>query len=88
MKILLATIAVSLVMAPAALAASSSLDGYGGPGGQIQTSVDPSPPSGTASGNTLPFTGYDVLGIGGVGLLLAGLGVSLRIAQRRGDARA
>lgn len=86
-KILLATFVLALALAPAAMAATSSVDGYAGVGGQTQGSLDPAARTITDNGNTLPFTGYDALAIGGVGLLLAGLGVSLRLAQRRSDAR-
>jgi hypothetical protein len=63
-----------------ASAGSSSLDGYGGPGGATQTIVDPVAKAPTQS---LPFTGSDLFPTVVVGLLLLGLGVGMR----RGAAR-
>jgi hypothetical protein len=81
----------SMALAPAAFAASSSTQGYGGPGGSTQTAIDPggAPGTGTASQLTTPrqssqgnqsnlaFTGSDVLLVAlmGGGLVATGFGL-------------
>jgi hypothetical protein len=53
---LLAVLFVMFSFAPAALAADSSTQGYGGPGGSTQTAIDPgtTPADNTASSFTTP----------------------------------
>jgi hypothetical protein len=86
---------VMFALAPAALAADSSTQGYGGPGGSTQTAIDPgtTPGDNTASNFTTPSssnaslarTGTDVLLIAlmGGGLLLTGFGLRRLSATRR-----
>lgn len=59
-----------LMWAPAALAQSPAVSGYGGVGGEVQGDV-----GGSGSGGALPFTGLDLglLVVGGLVLLVAGL---------------
>jgi len=83
----LAAIAVlALATAPAALAQSSSVETYGGEGGNTISKVnDPGSGSGDASATgSLPFTGFDLALAAGGGLLLLGAGVALsRAVQSR-----
>lgn len=103
---------ILLALAPAAMGADSSLNGYSDVGGVALTGVGTggdgvSSPNATAvagvSANsparsgaaqkaedrsglgTLPFTGYDALAFGGVGLILVGIGAGLRSALRSRD---
>lgn len=82
---ILALMLLALGVVPAAaLAASSSASGYGGVGGSVQSSIDPSLTRASAGGSSqLPFTGFDALALGAVGVLLTGLGVTLRVLGRR-----
>ena len=86
---ILALCALSLVLAPAALAAGSAGAGYGGGGGTVQQEVGQQAGQSqgtlatTGSKGSLPFTGLDL------GLLVAGgavllvVGASIRRASRR-----
>ncbi len=79
---LLATMLAALVFASAAIAAGgSAAEGYGGPGGQVQTQVQGS--LGQTGSGTLPFTGLDLglLVVGGIALILVG-GAIRRLGAR------
>lgn len=97
---MIAVVAVlALATAPAALAQSSSVDTYGGQGGNTVAQVGDSGGSGgsgSGSGDpsatgALPFTGFDLALAAGGGLLLLGAGIALsraahpRPAERRGS---
>jgi hypothetical protein len=78
MKRIFFTLAIALLgiltSAGIALAQSSSESGYGGQAGAVQAEVD--------GGGALPFTGLDVGLLIGGGLLLVGVGASLRRLSR------
>jgi len=83
----LAAVCASLMVgAPAALAQDSSVDTYGGTGGNVVAKVDgptADPPSTSSqSTGTLPFTGFDLALAGLGGLLLLGVGLALSRAVR------
>jgi hypothetical protein len=69
-----AVLATVVVWAPTALAQDSSVDGYGGVQGGIQSDVE--------GGGSLPFTGLDLGLLIGGGLLLLALGFGLRRLAR------
>jgi hypothetical protein len=87
---------VVLALPATALAADSSVQGYGGPGGSAETSLggDPGSSSTTApglrsptatkadSGSNLPFTGLDVGFVASVGFGLVLMGVGLALVLR------
>ena len=83
---------VGLALAPAALANSSSVETYGGQGGEVAGSVSSGGPTdlgATAdadadSSSALPFTGLDLelLAGGGLLLLLGGFGMARMVARR------
>ena len=90
-----AVVAVTmLALAPVSYGLSSSVETYGGQGGNVAGSVASgttggpgatvSPPSTSASSSSsLPFTGLDVVLLGGGGLLLLLAGVAMaRMAGR------
>lgn len=83
-RVLLAGSVVSLALLawiPSALAADSSVQGYGGSGGQVQSQVEGGNP-GTSTSGSLPFTGLDLgLLIAGGALLLVVGGVIRRITR-------
>lgn len=86
---LIASSATLALGAPAALAQSSSVDTYGGTGGNVVSKVDgptADPPATSTSGSqttsTLPFTGFDVALAALGGLLLLGVGLVLSRAVR------
>ena len=93
---LVATSAALWMGAPTALAQSSSVNTYGGTGGNVVSKVDgptadPPATSGSQTTGTLPFTGFDLALAALGGLLLLGAGVALSravesrpAAQRRG----
>ncbi|MFN8164561.1 MAG: hypothetical protein U0R26_12205, partial [Solirubrobacterales bacterium] len=89
MILVLALGTLALALAPAAMAQSSSVDGYGGQGDQlagIAAGTDPGTAAGAASdsSSTLPFTGLDVSLLIGGGLLLLGIGIVMtRMVPRR-----
>jgi hypothetical protein len=80
---------VGLALAPAALA-NSSVETYGGQGGEVAGSVssggptDPGATADTNSSSALPFTGLDLelLAGGGLLLLLGGFGMARMVARR------
>ena len=90
------TAAAALALPASALADSSALSGYGYVGGVTQSDVGGHQGSstrtvvraeGTDSGSgSLPFTGFDALAVGAVGVVLAGAGMSLRGLSARNSA--
>jgi len=68
-------LAALTVYAPIALAQQSSVDGYGGGAGGIQSDVE-------GGGGSLPFTGLDLGLLIGGGLLLLAVGFGLRRLAR------
>jgi hypothetical protein len=101
-RTLVAIVAMLALAFPACvLAADSSVEGYGGPGGSVESSVT-TPNSGTGSsapalrapssdsGSKLPFTGLDVgfVAAVGLGLLLMGVGLSVLLRGRGSPALA
>lgn len=84
---------VVLALAPTAMASNSSVETYGGQGGEVAGSVsggDPTDPGASAdpasSSSALPFTGLDVelLAGGGLVLLLGGVAMA-RMSRTRED---
>ena len=71
-------LAAAVVYAPLALAQQSSVDGYGGGAGGIQSEVE----SGGGAGGSLPFTGLDLGLLIGGGLVLLAVGFGLRRLAR------
>ena len=70
----------ALFLAQTAFAANSSVETYGGSGGNVQSQIDPAAP-GTAG---LPFTGLDLgLAAGGAVVLLAAGAAMATVAARR-----
>jgi hypothetical protein len=69
-------LAALTVWAPIALAQQSSVDGYGGGAGGIQSDVE------GGGGGSLPFTGLDLGLLIGGGLLLLAVGFGLRRLSR------
>ena len=93
------TAAAALALPASALADSSALSGYGYVGGVTQSDVGGGGGhqgsstrtvvhvEGTDSGSgSLPFTGFDALAVGAVGVVLAGAGMSLRRLSARNSA--
>lgn len=78
---------LALALAPSALAAGSSVKGYGGAGGHVQSALA-SEAQGTAaatSSGALPFTGLDiVLALAG-GLVLLALGIAVAYLVPRSE---
>jgi hypothetical protein len=72
----LAVLTILLVVPGTTWAADSSVSGYGGPGGDVLTAVDPSPEP--SSSKSLPFTGADLVPTMIVGVLLVGAGFGVR----------
>jgi hypothetical protein len=83
MIILALMLLASGIVPSTALAASSSASGYGGLGRSVQSSIDPAPGRSSTGGSELPFTGFDAFALAGAGVLLGGLGVTLRLLGRR-----
>jgi hypothetical protein len=73
----ISVVAALTVWAPIALAQQSSVDGYGGGAGGIQSDVE-----GGGGGGSLPFTGLDLGLLIGGGLLLLAVGFGLRRLSR------
>ncbi len=79
---------LSLAIAPAAIAQSSSVGGYGGQAGVLAgaDSGGPTDPGGaTSNSSSLPFTGIDVSLLIGGGLLLLGIGIVMTRMVPRQD---
>lgn len=90
MKIISCAIVVlvlSLMLATAAFG-QSSVSGYNGPGGQVQSEVEGDSTQPVATGNSgggggsLPFTGLDVALLAGAGGVLVAAGVAMRRLTR------
>ena len=69
-------LAAVMIYAPLALAQQSSVDGYGGGAGGIQSEVE------SGGGGSLPFTGLDLGLLIGGGLVLLAVGFGLRRFSR------
>jgi hypothetical protein len=78
---IIATIVV-MALAPAALAADSSVETYAGSGGKIQSQIN-DPGTATETGGALPFTGLDIGLAAGGGLLLLGAGAVMTALAAR-----
>ena len=85
LRITLVALVVSLAIVPAALAASSTSEGYRDTAGNVQQQVAPAEAHSTRSvdDGTLPFTGMEIAFIGIAGFALVGLGLGLRLLSRR-----
>ncbi len=85
-----AVVVVALALAPAAFANNSSVETYGGQGGDVAGSVagggptDPGATGAASNSSALPFTGLDLelLAGGGLLLLLGGFGMARMVARR------
>jgi hypothetical protein len=66
----LGSVVLGFLVVPAAWAGGSTLSGYGGKAGTVQTSVQ--------KGGTLPFTGLSLTAFVVVGLVLVAVGIALR----------
>lgn len=91
---LIIMVTAALAVPSAAFAQSSTDEGYGGAGANVQTNIEPGgsgvggeTTSGTPSGanatqtavvDALPFTGADLLNLLAAGVVLVGLGLGLR----------
>jgi LPXTG-motif cell wall-anchored protein len=71
----LGSVVLGFLAVPAAWAGGSTLSGYGGKAGTVQTSVQ--------KGGNLPFTGLSLTAFVVVGLLLVAAGVVLRRRTNR-----
>ncbi len=99
LRTLLVAFVISLSLAPAAMAATATGEGYRDTAGNLQQEVAPAETSnpGGPSGDgddpatttrsvdegTLPFTGMELAFIGMAGIALVGLGLGLRVLVRR-----
>jgi hypothetical protein len=78
---------VALVAPSAALAQTSSDEGYAGPGGvsgQVQRESDGGGPS-DDGGGSLPFSGRDLIVLGAGGAILLAVGFGLRRVTHRAE---
>lgn len=73
----LVAVIASLALAPAALAQSSSVNTYGGQGGNVVSKLEGDPSASAKTTGSLPFTGFDIALAAGGGLLLVGAGLAL-----------
>ena len=80
-KAVLGAFAAALFTAPAALAVQPAQGVYGGTAGVSQAQVA-SKGTTLASSSALPFTGLDLILLGGGGLLLLLVGVALYLISR------
>jgi hypothetical protein len=86
----LAVTLVALAFASVSFAQNSSVDTYGGSGGNIQSGIsdprDPGDPGASASADpgSLPFTGFDVGIALGAGLILLATGALIARVTPRG----
>jgi len=99
LTIVSAILAAALILPAASLAQGSSVDGYGGSGGEVQSSLDSgsggsansggsASGSASASGGSLPFTGLDLGWMIGGGIVLIGAGIAMgRTASRAPQTR-
>ena len=91
LRTVLAALVISLMLVPAAIAGSSTSEGYRDTAGNVQqqvADVDPSAPAEATTtqpvdDGTLPFTGLEIAFIGMAGVALLGLGLGLRTLIRR-----
>lgn len=90
LRTLLVALVISLSLAPAALAGTSTGEGYRDTAGNVQQQVAPAervPDESTSTRSvddgTLPFTGLEIAFIGMAGMALVGLGLGLRLLTRR-----
>ena len=85
LRVTLAALAISLCLAPAAMAGSATSEGYRDTAGNVQQQVAPAEASNTRTVDegTLPFTGMEIAFIGIAGVALVGLGLGLRLLMRR-----
>jgi hypothetical protein len=91
LRSILVALVISLSLAPAALAGTSTGEGYRDTAGNVQQQVAPAetstPDESTSTRNvddgTLPFTGLEIAFIGMAGIALLGLGLGLRLLIRR-----
>lgn len=83
LKTLLGALIAALVAAPSVLAVGPAESVYGGTAGVSQSQVDQTPVAAvdTASGG-LPFTGLDLILLGGGGALLLVVGIALYLISR------
>ena len=73
----LAAVVSALALAPSAAAQSSSVQTYGGKGGDVQAQVGAGERAQVSAGGGLPFTGLDLALMAGGGLVLLLVGASL-----------
>ena len=85
LRTVLVALVISLSLAPAALAATSTGEGYRDTAGNVQQQVAPAEATSTRSvdDGTLPFTGLEIAFIGIAGIALVGMGMGLRLLIRR-----
>jgi hypothetical protein len=95
MKKIMAIASVGALLVPATAVASSSDEGYGGPGNVVQGlqqgggggggggGGESQPVKASSQGGKLPFTGADLGVLAAAGGLLAGLGFGLRRLTNR-----
>ena len=70
---------IAMAFASTAMAADSSVETYGGSGGNVQSNIQTGDPGGSATdpGGGLPFTGLDLALVAGGGVLLLGAGATV-----------
>lgn len=90
LRTLFVALVISLSLAPAAFAATSTGEGYRDTAGNVQQQVAPAEKSSDAAtttqsvdDGTLPFTGAELAFIALAGVGLVGLGLGLRMLIRR-----
>jgi hypothetical protein len=94
MKKIMAIVSVGALLVPASAVASSSDEGYSGPGNVVQGlqqggggggggGNESQPVKASSQGGKLPFTGADLGVLAAAGGLLAGLGFGLRRLTNR-----
>lgn len=79
-KLLTIVVTVFILSASTAFAADSTIQGYGGSGGNtIHQVKKPSKPK----EGSLPLTGFDLIALLAVGMALVGLGVGIKLTSGR-----
>lgn len=87
--LLSAIAAICLILPAASLAQSSSVGGYGGNGGEVQSALNGGADGGSADSGasaeagSLPFTGLDLGWMLGGGIVLVGAGIAMGRAASR-----